>query len=194
MLGLGAVGDVAADALQFGRRVGVEADQAFAPGDPALADLLVVHAGAVGLHGDLTLLGRLELEAAADQLVARATGELAVGVVDERDRAVALAADDEVALRLEQVAGALLGVLQLPVAVGQRFVLRVDLANMTPQPAKAHVLHGQRRASDREQEAHAEGKGMRIVVLRTRADDEAERRGEGDGEKEKARIAEFRRG
>ncbi len=58
--GLGAVGDVAADALQFGRLAGVGANQALAPGDPARPergrDLLVVDPGAVGLDRGVALL------------------------------------------------------------------------------------------------------------------------------------------
>ena len=53
-LGFGAVGDVAADALHFGRPAGVRSNQAFAPGDPArpqrACDLLVVNPGAVALE------------------------------------------------------------------------------------------------------------------------------------------------
>ena len=37
-LGLGAVGDVAADALQFGGLAGIGAHETFAPGDPARAE------------------------------------------------------------------------------------------------------------------------------------------------------------
>ena len=49
-LGLGAVGDIAADALQIRRMIRVGADQAFPPGDPSRSqrgfDLLVMNAGA----------------------------------------------------------------------------------------------------------------------------------------------------
>ena len=52
--GLGAVGDVAADALQFGRLAGIGTHQAFAPCDPSRSergcDFLVVDPRAVGLE------------------------------------------------------------------------------------------------------------------------------------------------
>ncbi len=58
-----AVGDIAADALDFGLAA-FAAHQAFAPGDPARAgrrfDLLVVHAPAVGQHGGFALFEDVE--------------------------------------------------------------------------------------------------------------------------------------
>ena len=68
-LGLDARRDVAADGLHLVAVVGAHRD--LAPGDPARAavavDLLVMHAGAVGEHGDLALLAHREAERLADQ-------------------------------------------------------------------------------------------------------------------------------
>ncbi len=107
-LALGAVGDVAADALQLGGLAGIEPHQALAPGHPARAerrgDLLVVNAGAVALAGAVTLLDHVEIEAGADQGSARLSREFAIGVIGEGDAALMVAQHDQVALRFEQAA------------------------------------------------------------------------------------------
>ena len=166
--GLGAVGDVAADALHLRRLAGIGADQAFAPGDPARPergrDLLVVDPRAVGLERGVALLEHLELEAAADQRFARLLGQFAIGVVGEGDAAVGVAQHDQVALRFEQAAGALLGLLQFPVAVGQRLVVQRDLAHLLAQQAQPHAQGGERNAGEREQEARADRKGVGVVA------------------------------
>ena len=186
--GLGAVGDVAADALHLGRLAGIGADQAFAPGDPARPergrDLLVVNPGAVGLERGVALLEHVEREAAADQRVARLFRQFAIGVVDEGDAAVAVAQHDQVALRFEQAAGALLGLLQFPIAVGQRFVVQRDLAHLLAHPAQPEAQRGERDAGQREQEAGADREGVRIVAgaLDPAAGDEAIGAAEGGGE------------
>ena len=124
---LGAVGDVAADALHLRRFSGVVADEALAPGDPSrpggAVDLLVMNARAVRFQCGIALFEHVEAEAAADQRAARLPRQFAIGVVDEGDGAVGVAQHDQVALRLEQAADALLGFLQFPVAVGKRLVV-----------------------------------------------------------------------
>src|ERR1700716_175468 len=74
-LGLGAVGDVAADALHLGGAAGIVAGQPFAPCDPSRSertgDLLVMDAGAASLKRGAALLKHVKGEAAADQRVAR---------------------------------------------------------------------------------------------------------------------------
>ena len=132
--GFGAVGDVAADALHLGRLAGIRPNQAFAPCDPSrpqrACDLLVVNPGAVGLERGVALLEQVESEVAADQRAARLLGQFAIGVVDKGDAAVGVAQHDQVALRFEQAAGAFLGFLQFPIAVGQRFIVQGDLAEL----------------------------------------------------------------
>jgi len=185
---LGAVGDVAADALQVGGPAGVAAHEALAPGDPARApravDLLVVDAGAVRLDRGVTLLQHRQREARADQRVARPAGERTIGVVDRGDDAVAVAQHDQVALGFEQAAGALLGLLKLPVAVGQRLVMQREAAHAPAHPAQPHAERREREARQREQEADAEREDVRVVVrgLAAAALDEAVGAGEGGGE------------
>ena len=76
---------------------------------------------------------------AADQRVAGLTGEGAKSVVDEGDAASRIAQHDQIVLRFEQAAGALLGFLQFPVAVGQRFVVHGDLAQF-PAHKRSRML------------------------------------------------------
>ena len=77
----------------------------------------------------------MKRKVAADQCAARLLRQFAIGVVDESDAAVGIAQHDQVALRFEQAAGPFLGFLQLPIAVGQRFVVQRDLANLLAHPA-----------------------------------------------------------
>ena len=103
----------------------------------------------------------------------------AIGVVDEGDAAVGVAQHDQVALRFEQAAGALLGFLQFPIAVGQRFIVQRQLcACAAAHPAQPHAQHRQRDAGQREQEAGADREGVRIVagVSGRLPRDEADRR------------------
>ena len=142
-LGLGAVGDVAADALHFGRPAGVATHEAFAPCDPSrlqrAGDLLVMNPRAVRLKRGLALLKDGECEATADQRASRLLGQFAIGVVDEGDSARRIAQHDQVALGFEQAAGALLGLLQFPIAVGQRLVVKRNLAKFFAHPAQAEA-------------------------------------------------------
>ena len=57
----------------------------------------------------------------------------AIGVVDVGDAAVAVAAHDQVALRFEKARGALLGLLELPVAVGKILDALASLAQLRVQ-------------------------------------------------------------
>jgi len=112
---------------------------------------------------------------AADQRVARLPGESAKGVVDEGDAAFGVAQHDQIVLRFEQTAGALLGFLQFPVAVHQRFVVHGDLAQFRAHQPQPDAQRGERGAGDREQETDAERKRLRVIAgsLRLGAGDEA---------------------
>jgi hypothetical protein len=186
--GFSAVGDVAADALHFRRRAGVRSNQAFAPGDPARSeragDLLVVNPCAVLLQRGVALLKYSQHELAADQRAARLLGQFAIGVVDEGDAALGVPQHDQVALRFEQAAGALFGLLQFPIAVGQRFVVERDLAHLLAHPAQPEAQGRERDAGDREQEAGADRKGVRVVagILGPASRDEAVGAAERSGE------------
>ena len=151
-LAFGAIGDVAADALHFRRAPGVVADEAFAPCDPARAerarDLLVVNAGAVRFERGVALFENFKREAGADQRIARHLCELAIGVVGIGDAALGVAQHDQIALQFEQAAGALLGFLQFPVPVGQRFIVQGDLAHLLAHQAEPDAESGERDAGE----------------------------------------------
>ena len=167
-LAFGAIGDVAADALHFRRSPGVVADEAFAPCDPARAertrDLLVVNAGAVRFERGVALFENFKRKAGADQRVARHLREFAIGIVGIGDAALGVAQHDQIALRFEQAAGALLGFLQFPVPVGQRFIVQGDLAHLLAHHAKPDAESGERDAGDRKQESDADRKGVRVIA------------------------------
>ena len=187
-LGFSAVGYVAADALHFRRPARVRSNQALAPGDPARperrCDLLVVNPGAVGFDCRVALLEDGRCETAAEQRGARPRDQFAIGIVDKGNAALGVTQDDQIALGFEQAAGALLGLLQFPVAVGQRFIVQSDLAQPSAHPAQPDAQRGERDAGDREQETRTDGKSVRVVagILRSASDDEtigaAERGGE----------------
>ena len=189
--GFGAVGDVAADALHFGGRAGIEANQRLAPGDPARAqcrfDSLVVNPRAVGFDRAFALFDHGELKAAADQLGALLARQFAIGVVDKGDPAVGVAQHDQVALRFEQAARALLGFLQFPIAVGHRLVMQHDLAHLLAQETQPHADGRERQARDRKQETRADRKTVGIVarMFRTAAGNEAVGAAKGRGEDDK---------
>ena len=82
--------------------------------------------------------------------------QFAIGVVGEGDAAVSVAQHDQVALRFEQAAGALLGFLQFPVPVGHRFVVHGDLAHLLAHHAEPEAQGRDREAGEREQEADAD--------------------------------------
>ena len=123
-------------------------------------------------------------KSAADQFFARQFRQFAIGVVDEGDAAVAVAQHDQVALQFEQAAGALLGLLQFPIAVGQRFIMQRELFHFLPHPAQPEAQRGEPQAGQREQEAGADREGVRIVTgaLDPAAGDEAIGAAEGGGE------------
>ena len=82
---LGAVGDVAADALDLAHARGGIADRDVAPGDPARAirrgDLLVVHARAVRQRRDRALFEQRQRNVAADQRPRAEAGKAAKRIV-----------------------------------------------------------------------------------------------------------------
>ncbi len=120
--GGGAVGDVAADALRLGAVSLIGAHRHVAPGNPARAvrrlDLLVMDARAVGENRDRALLQQRQRHVCADQGIAAASGERAEGVVHIGDAAGGVAPHDDVPLRLQKTLGVLLGLLDLPFAIG----------------------------------------------------------------------------
>ena len=93
-LGLGAIGDVASDALNLSGFIRIGAYQTFTPADPTWAacgcDLLVVDTRARRVGHDLALLQDRKLEASADENFARFLCQRAIGVVDRSDGAVRL--------------------------------------------------------------------------------------------------------
>ena len=80
--------------------------------------------------------------------------------------------------------GALLGFLQLPVPVSQRFIVQGDLAHLLAHQAEPDAERGERDAGDRKQEGDADRKGVRIIAgaLRPAAGNEAIGTAERDGE------------
>ena len=99
-------------------------------------------------------------------------------------RAFRVAQHDQVALRFEQAADALLGFLQFPVPVGQRLVMQRDLADPLVQEAQPDAQGGEREAGQREQEARADRKGVGVVagIFRPASGDEAIGAAERGGE------------
>src|SRR5262249_21965726 len=112
---LGAVGDIAPDTLQFGRPPGIRPNETLSPGDPSgsqrAIDLLIVYSRAARLHCTVALFEDVEREPASNQRVARQSGDLAISLVSEGDVTFRVANDDQVALRFEQNAGTLFGLL-----------------------------------------------------------------------------------
>ena len=166
--GLGAIGNVAADASHLGRLAGIRSDQAFPPRDPSsperARDLLVVARCAICQQRGLALFKHIEGEFTADQRALRPLGQLAIGVVGKSERALEVAQHDQIALRLEQAAGALLRFLQFPIAVGQCFIVERDLAQFLAHPAQAEAQGSQRYTGDREQEGCAHCKSVRVIA------------------------------
>ena len=187
-LGLGAIGDVAADALQLRRLFRIGPQQAFAPGDPfrpeRRCDLLVVDPRAARLQRAFALLQNLEGEAAADQRLSRPCRELAIGVIDKDDAAFRVADHDQVALLLEQAAGALLGFLQFPIAVGKPLTVHGDLAELPAQQSQLDAQGRERDAGDCKQEARTDGERAGVVAgaLRPAAGDKSVSAAEDGGE------------
>ena len=128
-LGLGAIGYVAAGGtycISAGWPASVRTRpslHAIHRGPERASDLLVVDPGTGWLERGGALLKDNEFEGAADQRAARLLRQFAKRVVDECDAALGIAQNDQVALGFEQTAGAFLGFLQFPIAVGQGFVV-----------------------------------------------------------------------
>ena len=166
-LGLDAVGDVAADALDFGVLGLLGPDHDVAPGEPARAvgghDLLVVQPRAVRQHAGAALLQRRQRIGGAEQRLARRAGQGAIGVVDVGDAALAVAADDQIALRFEQARRARLGLLQLPGAVGQLLAADLGALELHGETAVARQHDQHDAAEQAEQAADADREQGRIV-------------------------------
>ncbi len=143
-LGLGTIGDVAADALQFCWMVGVDPHQGFAPCNPAGApcgfDALIENSRAVRFNHALALLENGEREPTAKQLRPRSLSQDAIGIIDRGDGGGPVAQNDQIALRLEKAARALLRFLQFPIAISERFIVESNFANFLAHPAQAHAL------------------------------------------------------
>ncbi len=184
--GFGPVGDVAPDALHFRRPVGVDANEALAPGDPARSerapDLLVVDAGAVRFQRRVTLFEHRKIEDRTQQLAAGFLRQRAEGLVGEGNALLGVAQHDQVALRFEQAACALLRFLQLPIAVDQGLVARGDSPHRPAQHADPEAQGRQRDTSECEQAAEADCEHVRIVGVGAATDDEAIDAAERGGE------------
>jgi hypothetical protein len=139
---------------------------------------------AVLIQRGAALLDHIERECAADQRAAGFLRQFAIGVVDEGDAAVGVAQHDQVALRFEQAADALLGLLQFPIAVGHRFVVERDLAKFLAQEAEPDAQRDEREAGQRKQEAGADRKGVGVIagILGSASGDEAIGAAERGGE------------
>ena len=166
VLGLGAVGDVAADALNFGAAV-LAPHHHVAPSEPARAvagrDLLVVHPRAVGEHVGLALFEHGKRGGGAQERGAVLAGERAEGVVGVADAALAIAPYDQVALRLEQARGTLLGFLQLPHVVGKLLATGGGAAQRNALALVARGHHQDDAAGDGEEPTDADREQRRIV-------------------------------
>ncbi len=183
VLGLDAVGDVAADALHFGRprrrapRLRARRSSACRRRADDLWSCTRVPSGE-HRHGALRENG--QFGRGADQGLAAAAGERAEGVIGVSDAAAGVAAHDQVALRLQQTARALFGLAQLPIVVGQLLDARLQRAHLLRVRALAHQHEGDDRASGGEQRADAGAVGVRIVIraLQAHAGEEAEPAGD----------------
>ena len=165
-LGADAVGDVAADALHLAGMIGAHGD--FPPGDPARTigrgDFLVVDARAVGERRGLALRLHGKREVGAQQRLAWAAGERAERVVGVGDRALAVAANDDVALRLEKALGAFLRFLEFPVAVFRLVETPLKPAQFGFHLADARQQDAHAAAGRAEQCGDADGERIRIVM------------------------------
>ena len=161
-----AVGHVAANALDFTAAIVAHGD--FAPGDPARAggsgDLLVVHPRAVGKNAGLALLLDRQTEGGGEKVLARPAGERAEGVVGVGDRAAAIAANDDVALRLEEALAALLRLAHLPIAIRFLVDARFQIAQLRLHLADAGDEDADGAAGGAEQRRDPDREHLRIIV------------------------------
>jgi len=166
MLGDHAIGHIAADALHLAAGVGAHGD--FTPGDPACAigrgDLLVVDARAVRKDCGFALLFDRQRKRRADKLLAATPGEAAEGVVGVGDRAVAVAARDDVALRFEKAIGALLGFLEFPMTIFRRVKPAFELTKLCLHLPDARQHDAQAAARRPEQSGDTDREKLRIVM------------------------------
>ena len=88
----------------------------------------------------------------ADQGVASASGERAEGVVHIGDAAGGVAPHDDVPLRLEKTLGVLLGLLDLPFAIGDLLEARFQALDLLLHGALA-MDHQRERAAGRDRQA-----------------------------------------
>ena len=126
-------------------------------------DLLVVQPRAVRQCAGAVLLERRQRGRRAEQRVARCAGQRAIGVVDVGDAALAVAADDQVALRFEQARGARLGLLQFPGAVGQLLAADLGAAQLKRETAVARQHDKHDAAEQAEQAADSDREQRRVV-------------------------------
>ncbi len=86
-----------------------------------------------------------------------------------------IAHHDQVALGFEQAAGPFLGLLQFPIAVGERLIVQDDRTQLSPQPAQPHAQGRERDTGDGEQQARDDREGIGVVagLFGRGADDEA---------------------
>ena len=140
-------------------------------------DLLVVHAGAVGEIGNVALDLHRQRKGGREQFLARPSGQRAERVVGIGDGAAAVAAHDDVALRLEEAFGALLRFADLPIAVGGLLEMRLKAPQLHLHLADAGNQDAHGPACGAEQGGDADRKRVWIVVcsLRHGSRQEAER-------------------
>ena len=65
---------------------------------------------------------------------------------------------------LEQAAGALLGLLKLPIAVRQHLVVKRELVHFLAHEAQPHAERREPDAGERKQKARADREGVRVVA------------------------------
>src|SRR5262249_13324760 len=171
-LDLGAIGNVASDTLNL-RSLG-GADCGLAPGDPALAvgsrDFLVVRARSVGGERGVPLRDHGWRKVGAEKLLAAAGNKRAERIVGVGDAPAAVAPDDHVALRLEHARGALLGLLELPVAVREIFGALAQTPQFTPERAIACDQQADGAAGGAKQCRRADDTELQVVARRAACD------------------------
>jgi len=160
-----AVGDVAADGLDFPELAVVVAQREFFPGEPAgplRRDHALVEADAIGRqretgegaqHARLLALGEFRREGRAEDIGARPPEGLAEDVVHIGETAEEVAAQDDVALRLDEIAIALLAFGERPVLVAQALDLGLRLARL--RLANAGAIRGEPPGSQAKAEHHS---------------------------------------
>ncbi len=149
------------------------AASAWSPGDPARPvrrlDLLIMDARAVGKDRDRALLQQRQRHVCADQGIAAASGECAEGVVHIGDAAGGVAPHDDVPLCLEKALGVLLGLLDLPFAIGDLLETRFQALDLLLHGALA-TDHQRERAAGRDRQARQQRQvRMEMTLCKTGA-------------------------